>query len=364
MQEGLDTQVACLIRQEIRDLSAYHVAPSNGLIKLDAMENPYGWPAELAAQWAERIQQVALNRYPDPRADKLRDQLRQVMNIPADYDLLFGNGSDEIIQILALALHHDGGGVLAPTPGFVMYDMISRFTELPFHGVPLDPNFDLDLPAMLAAISEHQPDLIYLAQPNNPTGNCFSQDKVEAVINAANGLVVLDEAYMAFTQRQHLDLLARYHNVVVMRTLSKVGLAGLRFGFLVAAPAWISQFEKIRLPYNINVLTQASVAFALEHYSVLQSQAKQVVQDRTTLAQSLQALDVFEVFPSEANFLLARLQNGSARAVFEGLRERGVLIKCLDGTHPALQNCLRFTVGNPAENQALMAALEDCLASL
>ncbi|WP_372797389.1 histidinol-phosphate transaminase [Litorivivens sp.] len=347
------------VRPEIQALQAYHVPAADGLVKLDAMENPYSWPEAMVADWQQRLQGAALNRYPDAAAVSLKARLREVMGVADEQDILLGNGSDEIIQLLAMAVAGQGRSVLAPEPGFVMYRMIATFTGMQYCGVPLDEDFDLDLPAMLAAIEREQPALVFLALPNNPTGNLFSADKVRAVIEASPGLVVLDEAYTAFTDRDHLSYL-HYPNVLVMRTLSKVGLAGLRLGILIGGREWLTELDKLRLPYNINVLTQLSAEFALDHFSVLTDQTQTIRRERAVLFEALAAMPGVEVWPSEANFILLRCDE--ARAIHARMKAAGVLVKCLDGAHPMLENCLRFTVGTPEENQRMLAAFTEALA--
>jgi len=349
------------IKPEIRSMTAYHVADAEGMIKLDAMENPYDWDASIVESWIETLRNVHLNRYPDPSADQVKQQLREVMRIPASQDIVLGNGSDELIQLLALAVSAPGKALLTVEPGFAMYRQISQVTELSYQAVALTADFDLDMPELLAQIDQQQPALIFLAQPNNPTGNLFGEDKIRQVIEAAPGLVVIDEAYTPFTDADYLPLLEDYNNVLVMRTLSKAGLAGLRLGLLVGHPRWIAELEKIRLPYNIGVLTQASAEFALQHYDVLRQQTTLIRQERANLYSGLSAIDELTVWASEANFILFRTEPGKARAVFEALREHRILIRCLDGAHPLLADCLRVTVGSAAENQAFLTELKKVL---
>jgi len=353
------SRVKKLIRQEILDLSAYPVPDASGMLKLDAMENPYSWPAVAKEAWADLLTDLPLNRYPDASAQQLRDGLKESMGVSDEYDILLGNGSDEIIQLLAMAMAKPGATILAPEPGFVMYKMIATFCGLNYVGVPLTSDFQLDEKAMLAAIETSQPELIFLAQPNNPTGNLWDQAAIENIIKASEGLVVVDEAYTAFTDADHLELLDRYDNVLVMRTLSKVGLAGLRLGLIIGPAEWLNELDKIRLPYNINMLTQASTLFALEHYDMLMMQTEQLRVDRVVLMEDLAKLSGVTVYPSEANFVLIRTPDGMARNWFEELKERGILIKCLDGGHPLLENCLRITVGTTSQNERLIAALSD-----
>ncbi|HEX5360188.1 MAG TPA: histidinol-phosphate transaminase [Fluviicoccus sp.] len=351
------SDLLALIRPEIRELSAYHVADATGMIKLDAMENPYVWDAAMRASWLQRIQEVALNRYPHPNAPAVKAGLRGCMQIPADMDVMLGNGSDEILQILLMALALPGATVLAVEPCFVMYRMLSRIVGLEYVGVPLDEEFSIHREATLAAIAVHRPAVIFLAEPNNPTGNKYDRSVVKAIIEAAPGLVVMDEAYLPFADGDAMDLLQQYPNVLVMRTLSKVGLAGLRLGLLIGRREIMQELEKIRLPYNINILSQASAEFALAHYPVFLEQAARIRQERSVLFEGLSRLDGWTVFPSEANFILARTPAGRAKAIFAGLKDLGILIKCLDGAHPLLVDCLRFTVGLPEENQAVLTAL-------
>lgn len=360
--DRISARIQQWVRPEIRALSAYHVQPAQGMIKLDAMENPYHWPEELVNAWLEKLRSASLNRYPDPLALPLKEGLRREMGVPPGQDILLGNGSDEIIQMLALLVSGRGRCVLAPEPGFVMYRMIATLTGLDYVGVPLDAGFDLDLDAMLAAVKQHQPALVFLALPNNPTGNVFSVDRVRAVIEACEGLVILDEAYTAFTDADHLSFAEDYDNVLIMRTLSKVGLAGLRLGLLIGAAGWLAEVEKVRLPYNINVLTQLSAEFALEHFQVIRQQTAAVRSERERLVSELRGLPLAQVWPSEANFVLVRIGGERARAVFEFLRQRNILVKCLDGGHPQLQDCLRLTVGEPADNDQLLAGLKEALA--
>ncbi len=348
------------VRPEIRALAAYHVPDSAGLIKLDAMENPYPWPAELLRDWQARLASAALNRYPDPQARALKARLRAAMRVPPQAELLLGNGSDEIIQLLALAVGGPGRMILAPEPGFVMFRMIATLTGTGFAGVPLRaPDFALDTDAMLAAIRRHRPALVFLASPNNPTGNRFDAAAMRAVIEAAPGLVVVDEAYYPFCDADCLGWLADYEHLLVMRTVSKLGLAGLRLGLIAGPAQWLDEIDKTRLPYNINVLTQLSADFALAHAEVFSRQAQAICAERAPLAQALARLPGLTVYPSEANFILFRAPPGQAGRIHAALKAAGVLIKNLDGSHPRLADCLRVTIGLPAENAAFLAALKD-----
>jgi histidinol-phosphate aminotransferase len=347
-----------LIRPEIRALHAYHVPDATGLIKLDAMENPYAWPEPLKDAWLKQLREVPINRYPDPAATALRATLKQALAVPAGMEVLLGNGSDELIQLIAMAVARPGAVVMAPTPTFIMYQMIASFVGMRFIGIPLTDGFALDLDALRDAIGEIQPAVIFLAYPNNPSGNLWDTAAIEAVLAETAGLVVVDEAYHAFAQQSFMDRLGEFDNLLVMRTLSKQGLAGLRLGVLAGDPAWLAELDKLRLPYNINSLTQASALFALAHQNLLDEQAALLRAERERLFQALAALPGIRVWPSRANFLLFRTLRRPANEVFGALRERGVLIKNLDAT---LSGCLRVTVGTPPENAAFLAALAGSL---
>lgn len=353
------TQPSQWLRPALLAAQAYHVPDATGYLKLDAMENPYPLPPALHDAWLAALAQAPLHRYPDPQAHALRQQLRARFDLPQAAEILLGNGSDELILLLCLALAGSGRPVLAPEPSFVMYRLLAQACQMPYVGVPLQAaDFSLDTAAMLAAIAQHQPALIFLAYPNNPTGNLFDAEALRAILAAAPGLVVLDEAYAPFAQASTLSWLADYPNLLVLRTLSKFGLAGLRLGYLVGAPAWLHELDKLRLPYNINVLTQLSCTFLLQHTPVFLAQAAQIRSDRAQLAAALQALPSLTVYPSAANFILLRTPPHQADTWFKQLKAHGILIKNLSPAGGLLQDCLRVTVGTPTENQALIAALQ------
>ena len=355
-----------LIRPDIRALQPYHVPDADGFLKLDAMENPYALPAELRSALAEHLASVALNRYPVPSYRLLKARICATLGVPGGFDVVLGNGSDELIAMISIACARPAAKVLAPTPGFVMYAMSAQFAGLEFIGVPLRADLTLDLPAMLAAIAEHRPAITYLAYPNNPTGTLYDVDAMLQIIAAVgdSGIVVVDEAYQPFAQTSFMPRLAAHANLVVMRTVSKQGLAGIRLGYMSASAALLTEFEKVRPPYNINVLTQATAEFMLEHVTLLDDQAAALRSQRSALAQSLAGLPGVTVFPSAANFLLIRINNvrGGADAIFADLLAHKVLVKNVGKMHALLRDCLRVTVSTPDENQAFAAALSAALA--
>lgn len=349
------------IRPEIRALSAYHVAEPENLIKLDAMENPYTWPPALVEAWLETLRGVGLNRYPDPDAAALKSRLREAFDIPADMGLVLGNGSDELIQMVNLAVAAPGRVALAPEPTFSMYRLIATSAGLTFAGVPSGPDFELDLPAMLGAIETRRPAVIYVAYPNNPSGTLFDASAMCTLIEAAPGLVVVDEAYYPYAGYTLMGDLGRYDNLLILRTLSKVGLAGLRLGMLIGPEPWLEQIDKTRLPYNIGVLAQASADFALRNKAVLDDQIRRICSDRDRLLERMRRIEGIEVYPSHANFILFRVIRGRAVAVYEAIKAAGVLIRCFAASEGPLEDCLRVTVGTPEENEVFVRALRQAL---
>jgi histidinol-phosphate aminotransferase len=347
------------IRQDVRSMQAYAVQPSEGFVKLDAMENPFRLPEALRRALGQRLAEVALNRYPGSRIDDLRAALARHAPLPEGFGLTLGNGSDELISLLSMACDVPGATVLAPVPGFVMYELSARLQGLHFVGVPLTADFELDEAAMLAAIERHRPAITYLAYPNNPTANLFDDAVVERVIRASPGFVVMDEAYQPFASRSFIHKAARFPNVLLMRTLSKFGLAGVRIGYLMGPEAVIAEIDKVRPPYNVSVLNAEAALFALEHEDEFARQAQVLRAERDRLLDALRALPGVRPFPSEANMILVRVPD--ADAVFAALKSRGVLVKNVSRTHPLLQNCLRLTVGTPEENVLMMQALKASL---
>lgn len=370
MTTALADRMRRFLRADVQGMHAYAVQPSAGLVKVDTMENPFGLPPALRQALGARLAEVALNRYPAERGDVLRAELARHAQMPAGNDIMLGNGSDELISLLTLAVANPMAGesgvhtILAPVPGFVMYEMSAKLQGLRFVGVPTTADFRLDTAAMLAAVREHQPALLYLAYPNNPTANLWDDDAIDAIIEAAPGLVVMDEAYQPFASRDSLARLQRHDHVLLMRTMSKFGLAGVRIGYLIGRQALIAEVDKLRPPFNISVLNCEAALFALAHADEYARQADLIRAERARLFSALQAHAGVTPFPSEANMVLVRVPD--AARVFAGMKARGVLIKNVSALHPLLANCLRITVGTPDENTqtlaAFAAALQDATA--
>ena len=359
MSISLPERMRRVIRQDVQGMHAYAVQSSAGLVKLDTMENPFRLPEALRQALGTRLGQVALNRYPAERTDVLRAALAAHAGMPEGCGITLGNGSDELITMLSMACNVPGSVVLAPVPGFVMYELSAKLQGLKFVGVPLTADFELDLPAMLAAVREHQPALIYLAYPNNPTANLWDDAAIDAVIDAAPGLVVMDEAYQPFAARDSMARLQRYEHVLLMRTMSKLGLAGVRIGYLIGRQVLVAEIDKLRPPFNISVLNAEAALFALEHADEYARQAAEIRDEREKLQAALRALPGVRPYASEANMILVRVPD--AKRLFAGMQARGVLVKNVEGLHPLLANCLRLTVGTPDENILMIDALKASL---
>jgi histidinol-phosphate aminotransferase len=359
---SLDERITSTLRQDVQSMHAYAIQPSAGLVKLDAMENPYRLPPALQRELGERLGGVAINRYPGARIAELVERLEQFAALPAGCTLMLGNGSDELIDLLSVACDMPGATILAPLPGFVMYEMSARLRGLDFAGVPLRPDFELDEAAMLAAIERHRPALTYLAYPNNPTANLWDDAVIDRIVEAVGrqrGLVVFDEAYQPFASRTWMQRMAAHPHVLVLRTLSKFGLAGVRLGYLCGAAPLIAQVDKVRPPYNVSLLNAEAALFALEHADEYARQAARLRAERERLQAALGALAGVRPYPSEANMILVRVPD-SQRA-FDGMKARGVLVKHVAGLHPLLAECLRLTVGTPEENDLMLRALKESL---
>jgi len=343
-----------MIRKDIKGLKAYHVPDSTGLIKLDAMENPFALPDDLREAWVKELAQVDINRYPDADMLALREKIAEQEGLKAE-QVLLGNGSDEIIQMLLLA--NEPGVCVTPTPTFVMYELISQWLKRSVASVPLMKDFSLDANQFLQVCAREKAVIAFLACPNNPTGNLWDKETIEKIVTGFRGLVVIDEAYAPFSERTHTHLIAP--NVMVLRTFSKLGWAGLRLGYLLGDADVIADLNKVRMPYNINSLTQASAHFFLQHSDVFKKQARDICFERNRMTAALMAFESVEVFPSQANFILLRVQD--ADSAFEALKERGILIKNMHAQGGLLSQCLRITVGSKDENNAVLAALREMM---
>lgn len=350
-----------LVRNEVITLEAYHVEENRCKIKLDANENSFPFPSELRKKITSLMEDLPFNRYPDPSAKELRDTLaKQFSHQKGSLDsemILVGNGSDELIQIILMVFGNQSGSILIPAPTFAMYKILAQILGQKPVEVPLDKSFDLDLDKMLGKIYSDQPQIIFLSYPNNPTGNSFSSEKILKILEASRGIIVIDEAYFDFSKKTFLPLLDRYENLIILRTLSKIGAAGLRVGILISHKEIIYQLNKVKLPFNLNLFSQASARIILENRRLIDEQIVQLISEREKLYQVLQQLPYLEPFPSDANFILVRTKR-DASFLYQELIKRDILVRNL--SKPGLlSNCLRISIGTPEENDVLCNALKD-----
>ncbi len=343
------------LRSDIRNISAYQVQSSKNMLKMDAMESPFGVPDELKDEFLEHISKSEVNRYPDASADELKITLRNLMNIPQELGVLLGNGSDELIQLLAMACSSDDL-IMSFEPSFVMYEMVSKFTNLNYHGVHLTDNFDIDLNAALLSIKDKKPKLIFIAYPNNPTGNSFDYESIIEIIKSTDALVVLDEAYYAYSDKSFINEIVNFSNLVVLRTISKIGFAGLRLGLLIGSEKTIEQLNKLRLPYNINILTQASANFLLKDKQRISNNAKIIISERSRLYDELSLISDLTVYPSQTNFLL--VEASDAKSLFQSLKGQGVLVKGFK-IGSQLENFIRISVSQEKENNIILTYIKN-----
>lgn len=341
-----------LVLPNIRTLQAYEAKEISCKVKLDANESPYS-PLPLETVAAKRDVLCSLNRYPDPEGKALKKALAKSLRV-TENNILLGNGSDEIIYYLITTL---GGPVLFPVPTFSMYGVISRALGEKGIAVPLDSSFDLDLVKMLGVVRKEKPRLTFLSTPNNPTGNCFSAERIMKIIAALKGIVVVDEAYAPFSSRQgFLPLLKDYPNLVILRTMSKIGFAALRVGYMIADEVLIREVNKVRLPYNLNAVSQALALEGVKNKKIVDAQIRAITSERERLFEELSSLDGAIPYPSEANFILFRVANGDK--VYRGLLKHGVLVRNLSSV---IRNTLRVTIGTRSEDDFFIKALKKTL---
>ena len=343
------------LRSDIKNIDAYHVPVSKDMIKLDAMESPFGVPEDLKVEFLKCIEQSEVNRYPEADSSSLKDTLRSLMDIPDEFGILLGNGSDELIQLLALACSKDDL-IMSFEPSFVMYELVSKYVNLEYFGVQLDSNFDINLSDALLIIEREKPKIIFIAYPNNPTGNCFDYDAIIEIIKSTNSMVILDEAYYAYSDKSFLSEISNFPNLLVLRTISKIGFAGLRLGLLIGDQETIAQLNKLRLPYNINALTQTSANFLLQDKQRIINNAQIIIEERRRLAHELSLFSKFKVYPSQTNFILVHSED--AHSLHTALKENGILIKGFP-KGSKLSDFIRISVSEPVENNILIDAIRN-----
>lgn len=343
----------------MRSISPYSVPRIECSVKLDGNESPYDLEEEEKLLLSKSLAELSMNRYPDPEALDVRFALSRAVGFPED-GILLGNGSDEIIQMIVEVFGGKSGRVLVPSPTFSMYRITSLILGKEASEVALDENFDIDLEPTLEIIRAEDPDIVFLATPNNPTGNSFSEEKVLEILEASTGAVVVDEAYCDFSKKSYVPHIEGYENLLVLRTMSKTGFAGARLGMLFARPQVASEVNKARLPYNINSLSQRVMSFVLERPEIVEREVSLILSERERLRDALGGIDALQVYPTDANFFLVRVPD--ADFLFAELVKNDILVRRFEGDG-RLGDCLRITVGTREENDRLTEALASIFSS-
>ena len=347
-------ELAEWVNENIKSLRAYEVEDYDCEIKLHANENPFSLSDELTSDFGEYFSDLKLNRYPDPDCRILKQAITGITGIPSE-SLVVGNGSDELIQLILQIFCDRGDSFAFPDPTFGMYSIIGKGLGLTPKSFPLNENWDFDGDEFLEFLVEQSARVVFLSYPNNPTGNCYSATEIKKVIAGFQGIVVLDEAYFDFAQQSFCQEIKKNNNLILLRSLSKIGLAALRVGYGMADPYIIEQINKIRLPYNCNTFSQEISAWVLQNFLPIENQIKQILLERDRLLNELSKFEFLTVFPSNSNFILFRVASDGGK-LFKKLVENGILIRNLNA-HPRLKNCLRVTVGTQKENDIFLAQL-------
>ncbi len=346
-------------RDDLRDLEGYHSPQLDVPVRLNTNESPYSPPPEFIDAWLDALRAAPLNRYPDRAARALRTALADHVGQPVER-LFCANGSNEVLQTILLTFGGAGRTATVFEPTYALHSHIALVSGTRVVVGERAVDFTVDPSAALAFLREHRPALVFLCSPNNPTGTVEPTETVEAVVEATDGLLVVDEAYGEFAERSTIDLVADDRPLVVARTYSKVwSMAALRLGFCVAPPWVVEELEKVVLPYHLAVPTQLAGVLALRYGSEMDQRVALLVRERERLRAELGAVDGVTVFPSGANFVLLRV-HGDGHALWQRLVDRGVLVRDFSGW-PRLAECLRITVGTPEENDTFLAALREAV---
>ena len=352
-------QIRDLVREDIRDLVPYEPHLFSNVIKLDANENPHLFPADLMRALYSGLDGETFTRYPDPTCRELKNRIAGFTGTSPD-NVILGNGSDELIQLILQTFGGPGKRVIIPVPTFSMYKIHGQITGTLPVDVPRDESFGLAMEQLLVEIKHPATRVTFIATPNNPTGNAVPADQVRRLAEEANSLVVADEAYIDFGGETCLPLLKDYPNLIILRTFSKIGLAGLRVGYLLAHQDVTVELLKVKQPYNVNAFSQMAAATVIDRWPLLRKQIEEIISERERLAAELGTIPGMTVYPSQANFILFRVP-GSAPEIHARLLDGGILVRVGLGTTLGLGNCLRVTVGTRQENDLFLEKLKKSL---
>lgn len=347
--------LAKFIKPEVLSLKGYHLAKRECTIKLNQNENPFGFPEALKEKFWQRIKNLDWARYPDFQMENLTEKIAEYLQLPAE-NVLVGNGSNSLIQALLMVTLSPANRLLVPEPTFTLYDLTGKMLGAEVVAFRLHPeDFSLPLQDILLAARAPHTKLLVLCSPNNPTGNSFAMEDLRILLNEFPGLVIIDEAYQEFSRQDAKPLLSEYQHLVIFRTFSKaMSLAGMRVGYMMAAPEICAEVKKARLPYSVNLFSEIAAALALDELNQLKKAVQEIIVQRENLWPALQQFSSLRVYPSDANFFLVRAKNGAA--LFQHLLNDGILVRDVSG-YPGLENCLRISVGNHQQNQMLLESL-------
>lgn len=343
-----------LVRNKIKGLKTYQVENMDAGTKLHANENPYPPSPKLLKKIFQRLDKLELNRYPDPDCRNLKQAIANTTGTLPE-QIIIGNGSDELIQYLMQVLCDEGDTISFPDPTFAMYGITAQCLGLNPVSFPLNDSWDFEALSALKVLAEHKARIVFISYPNNPTGNCFSGQEIQQVIEQFEGIVVLDEAYQDFSGKSFLNQMEKHNNLVILRSLSKIGLAGLRIGYGIFPAMLAEQVNKVRLPYNSNSISQWVATELLNDFSHVKNQIHSIVEERNRLMDELSKLPAITVYPSNSNFILFQAPEGGEK-LFNNLKKNGTLLRNLN-SHPRLKNCLRVTIGTKQENDQFLDQL-------
>ncbi len=347
------------LREDLVDLKPYDAEEIPYAYKMDANESPWDLPLEVRQVLAQDlIEGGQLNRYPDSNSTRLRQSIGKYLGVSSK-QVVVGAGSDELIQILTTAFVDKGDRVIYPTPSFGMYRIFTQIAG----GVPvevaLEQDYEYDLDSFRLALTKHNPKLVFICSPNNPTGNMVEHEKLKDFICEFPGIVVVDEAYGEFTRETMIGWIDQLPNLVVLRTFSKAfGLAGLRIGYCLCNKELANQINRVKPPYNINSFSQKAAILTLENMDIVRERIDEILKQRELMYSALKGIDGIKVYPSQANFLLVQVPDGNS--VWQGLYDRGILVRNFSNS-PYLQNCLRVTVADEKANQSFIKAMKEIL---